>query len=596
MGIVRDGTPASPGIAIGPAWVLRWELPRVPNVTVPAAAIDGEIARFDEARTWAKQRIAEIRDRTATTLGEVEGRIFEPQILMLDDAEIIDRTYSYIRDNHFSAARAFELCMIEIETEWTRGGHPMILDRLNDLVDVEIRVVRKLLDIDDPDFRLESAPAGVILVARDLTPTLTVQLDRSKVAGVVTDAGTRTSHSAILARSLSLPAVVGLGDLSTLVQTGDEIALDGRSGRVVVAPTEADKEHYHELGVRARQWEVELDLLTQEEAITVDHQPIVLRANIDLPSEAAFARSHGAQGVGLFRTEFLVVGRATAPDEQEQYESFRAVAETFPRHATFVRTFDLGGDKFPHFLHMPTEENPFLGWRAIRVCLDMPDMFRAHLRAALRATAHGDVRIMLPLIIDVREVEETRRMLDEEADHLRRAGIPFSPAYKVGIMIETPAAALTAPVLARHADFFSIGTNDLVQYTLAVDRGNARLAPRFTPFHPAVIRLLASTAEAGRAAGIEVSVCGEMAGNPLAIFLFLGLGINALSVGPASLAETKQVIRSLSATSAREAVSEVLAASSAVQAVAILKREMGRWLDLEAFSDRWNLAIAAGPD
>ena len=596
MGRVLDGTPASPGIAIGTAWVVGWDMPRVPNVTVSARDVDREIARFNDAREWAKVRIASIRDATTAALGEVEGRIFEPQILMLDDPEIVDRTISYIRENHFSAARAFELCMLEIEAEWTRGGHPMILDRLNDLVDVEIRVVRRLLGVDDPDFGLESAPPGVILVARDLTPTLTVQLDRSKVIGVVTDAGTRTSHSAILARSLSLPAVVGLGDISTRVRTGDEIAIDGRSGRVVIGPTDLEKQIYHERDIRVRQWEDDLDLLTHEESVTLDHQPIVLRANIDLPSEAAFARSHGAQGVGLFRTEFLVVGRSTAPDEQEQYESFRAVAEAFPRHATFVRTFDLGGDKFPHFLHMPTEENPFLGWRAIRVCLDMPDMFRAHLRAALRATAHGDVRIMLPLINDVREVQETRRILDEEALRLSEERIPFNPAYKVGIMIETPAAALTASTLARHADFFSIGTNDLVQYTLAVDRSNARLAPRFTPFHPAVIRLLASTAEAGRAAGIEVSVCGEMAGNPLAIYLFLGLGIGALSVGPASLAETKQVIRMLSAASARESVNEVMAAATATEAVAILRRGLQRWLDPEVFSDRWNLAGSTDAD
>jgi phosphotransferase system enzyme I (PtsI) len=354
-----------------------------------------------------------------------------------------------------------------------------------------------------------------------------------------------------------------------------------------------EKQLYRERDSRVREWEHELDLLSQQEAVTPDHQPVVLRANIDLPSEAAFARAHGAQGVGLFRTEFLVVGRGAPPGEDEQYESFREVAEHFPHHAVFIRTFDLGGDKFPQFLRMQPEENPFLGWRAIRVCLDMPDMFRTHLRAALRATAHGDVRIMLPLINDVAEIQATRAMLDQEAERLRAQGIPFNSAYKLGIMVETPAAALTATELARHADFFSIGTNDLIQYTLAVDRGNARLAPRFTPFHPAVIRLLAKTAEAGRAAGIEVSVCGEMAGNPLAIYLFLGLGISALSVGAPSLPETKKVIRSVPAAAARESVSEVLAASTPDQAVAILHRGLQSWLDLAMFSDRWNLSPAA---
>jgi phosphoenolpyruvate-protein phosphotransferase (PTS system enzyme I) len=599
VGIFRDGTPAAPGIVVAPAYVLRWDLPRVPHVSVSAEAVESEIARFDEAREWVRARITGIRERTAERLGEVEARIFEPQLLMLDDAEVVERTVLYIRENHFSAARAFELCMLEIEAEWTRSGHPMVMDRLTDLNDIKYRVLRRLLDMPDPDLALSDAPDapnGVILVARDLTPTLTVQLDRRRIAGIATDGGTRTSHSAILARSLNLPAVVGLGDFSTLVQTGEEVALDGRSGRVVVSPSGKEKHNYHERHVRVREWEHELSLLLQEEAITPDHFPVVLRANIDLPGEAEYARSHGAQGVGLFRTEFLVVGRSTPPGEDEQYEAYKHVAQRFPRHAVFIRTFDLGGDKFPHFLNMPIEENPFLGWRAIRLCLDEPELFRPHLRAALRATAHGDVRIMLPLINEVSEIQETRRMLDEEADGLREKGIRFNTAYKLGIMIETPAAALTAPDLARHADFFSIGTNDLVQYTLAVDRGNARLAPRFTPFHPAVIRLLDTTAEAGRAAGIEVSVCGEMAGNPLAVFLFIGLGINALSVGPSSLAETKKVIRSVPAGAARAAVSRVLEASTPSEVVTTLRSGLEEWLDLSLFSDRWNLATESGDE
>jgi phosphotransferase system enzyme I (PtsI) len=253
-------------------------------------------------------------------------------------------------------------------------------------------------------------------------------------------------------------------------------------------------------------------------------------------------------------------------------------------------TFDLGGDKFPSFLHMPPEENPFLGWRAIRVCLDTPDMFRTQLRALLRATAHGDVRMMLPLVNEVEEIKRTRALLSEEEDKLRAEGVPFTRGYKVGVMIETPAAALIAGKLARHSDFFSIGTNDLVQYTLAVDRGNARLAPRYTPFHPGVIRLLQHTSDAGRAAGIEVAVCGEMASNPLAVFLLIGLGITALSVGPASLPEIKKVIRSVPAVEARNAVSAVLDAATPNDVVAVLTRELGKWLDLSLFSDRWNLS------
>jgi len=589
VSITRDGTPASPGIVVGPAHVLHIEMPRVPHTSIEPADVEHEIERFDEARAWTRERIMEVQRRTAERLGEVEARIFEPQLLMLEDGDVIERTIEYIRVNGLSAARAFELCMLEVEADWTRSGHPMVFDRLIDLRDVEHRMLRRLLGMPDPDLEFDDSLEGVILVARDLTPTITVQLDRRRIVGIATDAGTRTSHSAILARSLNLPAVVGLGDFSTLVHNGQVVALDGRSGRLIISPSETEKRLYRERHERVREWEHELGLLAQEEAVTPDHQPVVLRANIDLPGEAGFARSRGAQGVGLFRTEFLVVGRSTQPGEDEQYESYRSVAETFPRHAVFIRTFDLGGDKFPSFLHMPPEENPFLGWRAIRVCLDVPDLFLTHLRAALRATAHGDVRIMLPLINEVSEIRMTRDLLDQAAEQLRREGKPFNPAYKLGIMIETPAAALTAQELARHADFFSIGTNDLVQYTLAVDRGNARLAPRFTPFHPAVVRLLEMTAQAGRAAGIEVSVCGELAANPLAIFLFLGLGISALSVGPSMLTETKKVIRSVPAAAARAAVAQVLNAATGPEIVSILRSGLDEWIDLSMYSDRWNL-------
>jgi phosphotransferase system enzyme I (PtsI) len=466
----------------------------------------------------------------------------------------------------------------------------MIMDRLNDLLDIEHRVVRRLLDLPDPDFTLSDVGEQVILVAKDLTPSITVQLEQGAILGIATDAGTRTSHSAILARSLNLPAVVSLGDFSTVVRGGETIILDGRAGRVVVDPSAADERMYRDRDITVREWEQELVLLAHLEPVTPDRQPVLLRANIDLPGEAEVARAHGAQGIGLYRTEFFVVGRGAPPEEEEQYRCYRQVAEVFPDDAVFIRTFDLGGDKFPLFLHMPPEENPFLGWRAIRVCLDTPDLFRAQLRALLRATAHGDVRIMLPLINEVDEVRRTRALLEEEADRLKSDGIPFNSAYKLGIMIETPAAALTAPELARTADFFSIGTNDLVQYTLAVDRGNARLAPLYTPFHPAVVRLLRATADAGRAAGIEVSVCGEMAANPLAVYMLLGLGITALSVGPASLPEIKKVIRSVPIADAREAVDQALGAATPDDVVAVLSRGLANWLDLTLFSGRWNLS------
>jgi phosphoenolpyruvate-protein phosphotransferase (PTS system enzyme I) len=592
MGRVRDGIPASPGIVMGRAFVLRLELPRVPHVVLAATDIEGEIERFHEARRAAQARIREIQQQTVERLGHVEAQIFEPQILMLEDVDLVDGTVSYVRENRLSAARAFELRMLELHSEWSRSGHPMIMDRLNDLADIQLRVMRWLLGLQDPDVSLSAIEDPVILVARDLTPSITVQLDRDRILGIATDAGTRTSHSAILARSLGLPAVVSLGDLSVSVATGQELVLDGREGRVIVEPTPEEKHLYRERDFKVREWEQELILLAHLDAITPDHQPVLLRANIDMPSEASMAQSHGARGVGLYRTEFFVVGRSTAPEEEEQYRCFREVLDVFPDDAVYIRTFDLGGDKFPLFLHMPAEENPFLGWRAIRVCLDSPDLFRPQLRALLRATAHGDVRIMLPLVNEIAEVRRTRQLLEEESHRLEQEGVPFNAGYKVGVMIETPAAALIAAELARYADFFSIGTNDLVQYTLAVDRGNARLAPLYNPFHPAVLRLLERTVRAGRDAGIEVSVCGELASHPLGVFLLLGLGINALSVAPSSLPEVKKVVRSVPAVDARDAVSRALRAPTADEVIAILKGELSRWLDLSLFSGRWNVPAA----
>lgn len=590
MSVIRDGIPASPGIVIAPAHVLHLDMPRVPHVTITADEVEREEARFHEARRYARERILEIQRQVTERLGTVEANIFDPQLLMLDDVELVDGTVAYIRENHLSAPRALELRMLELQSQWRRTGHPMVMDRLNDLIDIEMQLLRRLLGLDDPDLGLSDVKGRVVLVARDLTPSLMVQLDRDAIAGIATDAGSRTSHSAILARALGIPAVVGLGDLSSVVRSGQELILDGRAGRVIVEPSEREREIYRDRDIKVREWEQELELLTHLESATADRQPVQLRANIDLPAEAAVASRHGAQGIGLFRTEFLVVGRSAVPGEDEQYRAYREVAEAFPEQAVYIRTFDLGGDKFPLFLSMPPEENPFLGWRAIRVCLDTPDLFRTQLRAFLRASAHGDVRLMLPLINEIDEVRRTRALLEEEEEKLRREGVAFNPAYKVGIMIETPAAALTATELSKYADFFSIGTNDLVQYTLAVDRGNARLAPRYTPFHPAVVRMLRATAEAGRAAGIEVSVCGELAANPLGVYLLLGLGITALSVAPSSLMEIKKVIRAIPASDARETVERVVRAETAAEVTAELMSGISRWLDLSMFSGRWNVS------
>ncbi|MGH7482299.1 MAG: phosphoenolpyruvate--protein phosphotransferase [Longimicrobiales bacterium] len=590
MKLVRDGIPASPGIVIGPAHVLRWEVPKVARSNIAPDEVEAEVTRMRQACDSARDRIREIQEQTAERLGSVEAQIFEPQILMLEDVELIDAAITYVRENHVTAARALELRVLELRSEWQQLGHPMVMDRLTDLLDVEIRLLRELLDMESPVDAIESARERSIVVAHDLTPSLAVQLDRETTLGIALDTGSRTSHTAILARALGIPAVVGLGELSDEVAPGTELILDGRSGRVLAEPNEEEKRVYRERDVRVREWEQELVLLAHMDSVTPDRQPVQLRANIDLPGEAEIARRHGAEGIGLFRTEFLVVGRSAFPGEEEQYQAYRQATEVFPDHTVCIRTYDLGGDKFPRFLRMPSEENPFLGWRGIRVCLDMPDLFRAQLRAVLRATAHGDVRVMLPLINEIDEVERTREMLEELEQELDREGIDYTSGYKLGVMIETPAAVLIAEELARHADFFSIGTNDLIQYTLAVDRGNARLASRYTAFHPAVVKLLRRTAESGRRAGIEVSVCGEMAANPLGVFLLLGLGITALSVSPSALPEIKKVVRTIPATAAREAAAAAVSAASPDEVIETLTAAISEWLDLSLFSGRWNVS------
>jgi phosphoenolpyruvate-protein phosphotransferase (PTS system enzyme I) len=592
--IVREGIPASPGIVIGPARVLRWEVPTVPRgAGISADQVEGEILRFHAACDHAKQSLRELKQATQEGLGSVEAQIFEPQLLMLEDPELVDATVTYIRENFLPAERAFEWRILEWEARWSHNSHPMVIDRLNDLADVQGRVLRHLLGLPEPSLEALGGDERGILVARDLTPSLTAQLRGARIMGIAMDSGTRTSHSAILARSLHIPAVVSLGDLAEQVRSGDLLVLDGRTGRVILNPTPEDCEMYRERDFKIREWEQELLLLAHLDSITRDGARVTLRANIDMPAEATGARAHGAEGIGLFRTEFLVVGRTAIPGEEEQYTAYRQVAEALSPHPVIIRTYDLGGDKFPAFLNMPAEENPFLGWRAIRVCLDQPELFRAQLRALLRAAAEHDVRIMLPMVNEVAEIEATRALLEECRAELLAEGVPAAERYSLGAMIETPGAAVAAAFLARHVEFFSIGTNDLVQYTLAVDRGNSRLARLYNPFHPAVLRLLQSVIHTGKEAGIEVSVCGELASDPVGAFMLIGMGVDSLSVGSASLAEIKKLIRSVRRDSAAEAVAAALEEATPGGVISALQERLRLALDLSLFTGAWSLSRSA---
>ena len=541
--IVLKGFPAAEGIARGRVRRVDWSVPDVPRVAAPAGGRNRERERFRQALGRARQELESIQRRTASRLGPIKARIFDPQVLMLDDPEVVVGTERYIAENRLTAARAFDWRMLELKDRWSRTSHPMVLDRLNDLEDLKVRILRRLLDLPDPWDIGSADPGGIVAVAKDLTPSFVASLDPSRVVALATDEGTRTSHWAILARSLEIPAAVGLGDVSTRSGDGQAIVVDGWSGRVVIEPDAREVDRFERRRATIRRWKRETAAMAREEAITLDGQSVTLRVNLDLPGEAARARALGAQGVGLFRTEFLVVGRSTVPGEDEQYQAYREVAEAFPSHPVLIRTFDLGGDKFPVFLRTPAEDNPFLGRRGVRVCLDEPELFLTQLRAMLRAAVHGDLRIMVPLVNTAAEMAAVRELLGMAEDRLRSEEIPFERSVEVGAMIETPAAALAAPGLAPRADFFSIGTNDLAQYTLAVDRTNTRLAHLYDPFHPAVLRQISMVARAGRAAGVEVSACGEMATSPLGALLLLGLGVDVLSVAWRSLPGIKRMVR-----------------------------------------------------
>lgn len=564
------GIPASPGIVEGPVHLLLWEVPTVPHRIIPDEAIESEIQRFRDTCERARERLRRVRERAASHAGQEEAAIFDAQLMILGDLELIGRVEGHIRQN-YGAEKAFELTMYEWSQIFARHSSPMVRERVGDLRDVEIRVLSLLLDLPDHDPVDLPKGANAILVTHDLTPSLTVQLDREAIAAIATDAGTRTSHVAILARSLGIPAVVGLRDATSRFLGGERVILDGSAGTLVVRPDDADVARYRQRAAREAEVDRELLLLATADAITTDGVRITLRVNVDFAEEAEQALGSSAEGVGLMRTEFLVVGRATMPDEDEQYRAYRRVVEAFPGHPVVIRTYDIGGDKLP-VGGFATEPNPFLGWRAIRMCLDEPALFKVQLRALLRASLHGDVRIMLPLVVTVDEVRQARALLDEAARELADEGVAHRADVPLGVMIETPAAAVAAETFAGECAFFSIGTNDLVQYTLAVDRGNANMASRFTPLHPAVLWLIQRTAEVGARHDLEVTVCGEMASQPLTAFALIGLGVRQLSVSPRSVLRVKSLVRSISVEAASNAARQALAAGTADAAQSILAR------------------------
>lgn len=573
------GIGVSPGVGLAKAVVVRWELPNVPDRTVERADVEREVARLHKAVAETVRALDGLRERVFQRAGVEASGIFDAQIMLAQDTDFLGSVEHLIRTNRLSAETAYEYKALEMRNLWGNSHSPRLRERITDLSAVQIRVLQALLG--RPVEVVWAGPTDadhVIIVTKELTPGLTVQLDRDQVAGVVSEDGTRTSHAAILAHSLGIPCVMGVVGALAKVVPGQMVLLDGSTGAVLIDPTERELEEAKARLSRRRRTEMELQAVVHEPAVSPEGVPFQLLGNVDLPEEIEGAVNHGATGVGLLRTEFLITGRTHLPTEEEQYEYFRRVGTAFPDGPVIIRTFDLGGDKFPAAWQSPAEANPFLGWRSIRVCLDEPEIFRPQLRAVLRAAADRDLRLMLPLVTGLDEVEASLAMLAEEAESLAKAGIRAAKSVPVGVMIETPAAVVLAEMLAQKVAFFSVGSNDLTQYTLVVDRGNARLAGRFNPLHPAVIRQLDQVQRAAKGAGIPASVCGEMASEALSVVLLTGLGYDTLSVAPPSLPLVKSVVRSVPNEVAKEVAARALQATTAAEVEALLEKAAAPYL------------------
>ncbi len=569
---IINGIPGSPGIAIGKVFLYTNQNLKVPVYPIDENEIDGEIDRLTEAIEKTRGDLLDLKTRSKKNNGEKDLEIIETHLMILDDPDLMDKVRQEVSDQLVNAERALETVVSKMVEPLMGSVDEYLKDRIVDFYDVFTRVMHHLLYLERTS--LFEIQHQVILVSNSLLPSEVLTLNKTYVKGFALDAGGRTSHTAILARSFEIPAVLGLGDITSQVNSGDMMIVDGNEGKLILRPDSDTIEQYVSNLSKWESHEKKLLELNELPALTTDGHRVHLRANLEIPEEVESAIVHGAEGVGLYRSEFLFLKPGEIANEQEQYEAYAKVLKGMGTdHPVTIRTIDVGGDKVIPELEVSDEENPILGWRAVRFCLARKDIFKTQLKAMLRASVHGKLRIMFPMISGIEELNDVLHVLDEVKQECRDEQVPFDESIKVGTMIEVPAAALIADIIAEKVDFFSIGTNDLIQYTIAVDRGNEKIAYLYQPFHPGVLRFIRMIIESGHKAGIPVGMCGEMAGDPLSTVLLLGMGLDEFSMSPAGLLEVKRIIRSVNLHEAQELVDDIM--------------EMHSYRDINTYVRKW---------
>ena len=577
---VLKGIPASGGIAIGKGFFLNRVLPRSVRSTVSREQVDEEVAAFQRAVARSREQILATRDGVTDTSSE-HHQILSVHLALLEDSMLVEQTVRTIRENQFAADWAFNKVLQNLLETFHRIKDPYLRERGHDLRQIGHRVLENLAG--RPVDSIAAIRDPVVIVAHDLSPADPAQILKSPVLGFATDVGSRTSHTAITARSLGIPAVVGVEGGTEEFGAAETVIVDGEEGVVVFDPTAEAVLEYEERQKAYAQRTRDLAKFARLPTVTRDGKTLLLLANIEFPEEADVALRSGAYGVGLYRTEFLFLNRKDLPSEEEHFDTYRKVAEKFVRQPVTIRTFDLGGDKFASQLELADEMNPAMGLRAIRFCLKEKEIFKAQLRAILRASMYGKVRMMFPMISGVGELREAMAVVEEVRGELRRRRIPYDREMPIGIMIEIPAAAIVSDLLAREVGFFSIGTNDLIQYSLAIDRVNEHVSYLYEPLHPAILRLVRRIVEAGHDAGIPVSMCGEMAGEPLYSYALLGLGLDELSMNAAAIPRVKRILRKSVAYEAKEFAGGLLLHATAAEIGRALRKKMEDLFPAERF-------------